>query len=166
MLSVHVLNGPNLNLLGAREPEIYGDATLEDIRAMLEARAAAHGAALTFKQTNHEGELVGWVQDAGACGACVILNAGALTHTSIALYDAIKGARAKVIEVHLSNPHARESFRHNSYVSPVARGADCGLWPLILPAGVRRDRRRRNQKGLGSHVAHGRTRRWRRRRAA
>jgi len=130
MFCVHVLNGPNLNLLGAREPEIYGHATLADIRATLEERCAAKGVALTFKQTNSEGELVTWLQEAGACGAFVILNAGALTHSSIAIYDAIKGAQAKVIEVHLSNPHARETFRHQSFVSPVARGVVAGFGPL------------------------------------
>jgi len=130
MFAVHVLNGPNLNLLGAREPEIYGRATLDDIRADLEKRCAAWGASLVFKQSNLEGDLVTWVQEAGAAGAHVILNAGALTHTSIALYDAIKGAKANVIEVHLSNPHAREAFRHTSYVTPVARGVIAGFGPL------------------------------------
>ncbi|HMK90755.1 MAG TPA: type II 3-dehydroquinate dehydratase [Methylocystis sp.] len=130
MLSVHVLNGPNLNLLGSREPEIYGRATLDDIRATLAERCAAQGALLTFKQTNSEGELVTFVQEAGAAGAWVILNAGALTHTSIALHDAIKGANARVVEVHLSNPHAREEFRHRSYVSPVAKGVVAGFGPL------------------------------------
>jgi 3-dehydroquinate dehydratase II len=129
MFSVHVLNGPNLNLLGAREPEIYGHATLKDIEASLQKRCAPKGVSLTFKQSNFEGDLVTWVQEAGACGAWVILNAGALTHTSIALHDAIKGAKAKVIEVHLSNPHAREAFRHNSFISPVARGVVAGFGP-------------------------------------
>jgi 3-dehydroquinate dehydratase-2 len=130
MQAVHVLNGPNLNLLGAREPEIYGSETLEDICATLAARCASQGVDLVFKQSNSEGDLVTWVQEAGAANAPVILNAGALTHTSIALYDAIKGARAQVVEVHLSNPHARESFRHHSYVTPVARGVIAGFGPL------------------------------------
>lgn len=130
MFSVHVLNGPNLNLLGSREPEIYGQATLDDIHATLAERCRAEGVALTFRQTNCEGELVTFVQEAGAAGAWVILNAGALTHTSIALLDAVKGAQAKVIEVHLSNPHAREAFRHHSYISPVARGVVAGFGPL------------------------------------
>jgi 3-dehydroquinate dehydratase-2 len=127
MLAVHVLNGPNLNLLGAREPEIYGHATLEDIRATLAERCAARGVELVFKQSNFEGDLVTWIQEAGASGAPVILNAGALTHTSIALYDAIKGSQASVIEVHLSNVHARESFRHQSFISPAARGVIAGF---------------------------------------
>ncbi len=130
MSAVYVLNGPNLNLLGTREPGIYGVATLDDIRARLDERCAAKGVALVFKQSNFEGDLVTWIQEAGAAGAPVILNAGALTHTSIALYDAIKGAQASVIEVHLSNVHARESFRHHSYISPVARGVIAGFGPL------------------------------------
>jgi 3-dehydroquinate dehydratase II len=130
MSAVHVLNGPNLNLLGKREPEIYGAATLDDIREQLQARCAARGVTLVFKQSNSEGDLVTWIQEAGAAGAPVILNAGAFTHTSIALYDAIKGARATVIEVHLSNVHARESFRHHSYISPAARGVIAGFGPL------------------------------------
>jgi 3-dehydroquinate dehydratase-2 len=129
MTSVHVLNGPNLNLLGSREPAVYGTATLDDIRTMLEARCAANGASLVFRQSNHEGDLVTWIQEAGRAGAAVILNAGALTHTSIALLDAIKGAGASVIEVHLSNVYARESFRHHSYVSPAARGVIAGFGP-------------------------------------
>lgn len=130
MPAVHVLNGPNLNLLGGREPEIYGSATLDDIRADLQQRCAARGFDLVFRQSNHEGDLVTWIQEAGEAGAPVILNAGALTHTSIALYDAIKGAKARVIEVHLSNVHARESFRHHSYISPAARGVIAGFGPM------------------------------------
>lgn len=130
MSAVHVLNGPNLNLLGAREPAIYGAATLDDIRVMLEERCAAIGVALIFRQSNNEGDLVTWIQEAGKAGAPVILNAGALTHTSIALHDAIKGAQASVIEVHLSNVHARENFRHHSYISSVARGVILGFGPL------------------------------------
>ena len=130
MLAVHVLNGPNLNLLGAREPEIYGKATLDDIRASLAERCAAQGVELVFRQSNFEGDLVTWIQEAGAVGVPVILNAGALTHSSIALYDAIKGAQANVIEVHLSNVHARESFRHHSFITPAARGVIAGFAPL------------------------------------
>jgi 3-dehydroquinate dehydratase-2 len=130
MSAVHVLNGPNLNLLGKREPAIYGTASLDDIRATLEKRCAERGVSLVFRQSNHEGDLVDWIQEAGGAGAPVILNAGALTHTSIALYDAIKGAEAVVIEVHLSNVHARESFRSHSYISPAARGVIAGFGPL------------------------------------
>lgn len=130
MSAVHVLNGPNLNLLGRREPAIYGTTSLDDIRATLEKRCAERGVSLVFRQSNHEGDLVDWIQEAGSAGAPVILNAGALTHTSIALYDAIKGAEAVVIEVHLSNVHARESFRSHSYISSAARGVIAGFGPL------------------------------------
>ncbi|ACL55170.1 type II 3-dehydroquinate dehydratase [Methylobacterium nodulans] len=129
MRDIHVLNGPNLNLLGIREPGIYGALTLADIERRLRDRAGAR-AALTFRQSNHEGDLVTWVHEAGAAGAGVILNAGAYTHTSVALRDAISGAKAEVIEVHLSNVHARESFRHHSYIAPVARGVIAGFGPL------------------------------------
>ncbi|MFO1124280.1 MAG: type II 3-dehydroquinate dehydratase [Methylocystis sp.] len=130
MSAVHVLNGPNLNLLGRREPAIYGTATLDDIHAMLEKRCVERGVSLVFRQSNHEGDLVDWIHEAGGAGAPVILNAGALTHTSIALHDAIKGADAFVIEVHLSNVHARESFRSRSYISPAARGVIAGFGPM------------------------------------
>jgi 3-dehydroquinate dehydratase II len=127
MKTVHVLNGPNLNLLGTREPGTYGTQTLAQIEADLRAQAAAHGATLVFKQSNHEGDLVTWIQEAGAAGEPVILNAAAYTHTSIALHDAIRAAKAEVIEVHLSNVHARESYRHHSYISPVAKGVILGF---------------------------------------
>jgi 3-dehydroquinate dehydratase-2 len=125
--AVHVLNGPNLNLLGKREPEIYGHETLSMIEARLAAKCKSSGVALTFRQSNHEGELVTWVQEAGLAGAPIILNAGAYSHTSIALHDAIKGSKARVIEVHLSNIHARENFRHRSLVSPLAEGVIMGF---------------------------------------
>ncbi len=127
MRSIHVLNGPNLNLLGRREPGIYGAKTLTDLEAELKPVAEASGLALTFRQTNFEGELVTFVQEAGLMGADVILNAGAYTHTSIALRDAIKGAGARVIEVHLSNVHAREEFRHHSFLTPVCLGVIAGF---------------------------------------
>ena len=115
--TVFVLNGPNLNLLGTREPEIYGSDTLADIEAMLEEKAKTLGLAITFRQTNHEGVLVDWLQEAKATGAkAVLLNAAAYTHTSIALLDAIKAIGVPVIEVHLSDPAKREDFRHISYV--------------------------------------------------
>jgi 3-dehydroquinate dehydratase-2 len=122
-----VLNGPNLNLLGTREPEIYGTQTLDDIRTMLEAQAAGLGLAIDFRQTNHEGVLVDWLHEAHGVGAkAVLLNAGAYTHSSIALLDAIKSIRTPVIEVHLSDPMTRESFRHISYVSMAARACFAG----------------------------------------
>ena len=127
MPAVHVLNGPNLNLLGTREPSHYGRATLAQIEARLRARAGDAVDPFLFRQTNHEGELVTWVQEAGAASASVILNAGAYTHTSIALRDAITGAGVLVIEVHLSNVHARETFRHRSLIAPVAWGVIAGF---------------------------------------
>jgi 3-dehydroquinate dehydratase-2 len=127
---VHVLNGPNLNLLGTREPGTYGTLTLADIEARLAARCQAGGISLVFRQSNHEGDLVTWIQEAGARGEPVILNAGAYTHTSIALRDAIAGSGAKVIEVHLSNVHAREDFRHRSTISAVAAGVILGFGAL------------------------------------
>lgn len=130
MPSIHVLNGPNLNLLGTREPAIYGVVTLAGIEAGLRARAQVCGVELVFRQSNHEGDLVTWIQEAGAAGEGVILNAGAYTHTSIAIADAIKGSGATVVEVHLSNVHAREAFRHHSHISPVARGVILGFGPL------------------------------------
>lgn len=127
MRQIHVLNGPNLNLLGRREPSIYGAATLADIEAELAVLAKGAGVTLTFRQTNSEGELVTQLQDAGLSGADVILNAGAYTHTSVAIRDAIKGSGARVIEVHISNVHAREEFRHHSYISAVAAGIIVGF---------------------------------------
>jgi 3-dehydroquinate dehydratase-2 len=129
MRDIHVLNGPNLNLLGTREPGIYGSVTLSEIHHTLQRRAGDR-ARITFLQSNLEGELVTWIHEAGAKGAGVILNAGAYTHTSIALRDAITAAKAEVIEVHLSNVHAREGFRHHSMLAPVVRGVICGFGPL------------------------------------
>ena len=127
MKTVFVLNGPNLNLLGVREPATYGSATLAHIETRLRALAGPQGVEIVFRQSNSEGDLVTWIQEAGQAGAPVILNAGAYTHTSIAIHDAIRGAKAEVVEVHLSNTHAREEFRHHSYISPVARGVILGF---------------------------------------
>lgn len=124
---IHVLSGPNLNLLGVREPEIYGRQTLDDVRQLCEARAAQHGFAVVFRQSNHEGQLIDWVQEAREKGAGIIINAGGLTHTSIALLDALQAAELPVIEVHLSNIFRREAFRSHSYVSLAAKGVICGL---------------------------------------
>ncbi|RZM11123.1 MAG: type II 3-dehydroquinate dehydratase [Sphingomonas sp.] len=129
--TVFVLNGPNLNLLGTREPEIYGDETLDDIAGMLEDRARELDLEIDMRQSNHEGHLVDWIQEAQARGAkAVILNAGAFTHTSVAVHDAIKGVTTPVIEVHLSNPHKRESFRHVSLVGQAAKGTIAGFGAL------------------------------------
>lgn len=128
--TVYVLNGPNLNLLGMREPEIYGSDTLDDIAAMLEDRGRELGLEIDMRQSNHEGHLVDWLHEAQAEGAkAVLLNAGAYTHTSIALLDAIKAIRTPVIEVHLSDPMTREAFRHLSYVGMAAIDTVQGLGP-------------------------------------
>jgi 3-dehydroquinate dehydratase II len=124
---VFVLNGPNLNMLGAREPEIYGRETLDDVRKKAESRARTLGISVDFRQSNVEGELIGWVQEARGKAAGIVLNAGSLTHTSIGLLDALSAAELPVIEVHLSNIFRRESFRQHSYVSLAAKGVICGL---------------------------------------
>ena len=125
---VYVLNGPNLNLLGLREPEIYGSDTLDDIAGMLEDRAKTLRLAIDMRQSNHEGHLLDWLHEAQGQGAhAVLLNAGALSHTSLALYDAIRSIKTPVIEVHLSNPHAREDFRRHSYVGMAAKGSIAGF---------------------------------------
>ena len=126
--TVFVLNGPNLNLLGTREPEIYGSDTLDDIAGQLEDRARDLGLDIDMRQSNHEGHLVDWLHEAQARKArAVILNAGAFTHTSVAVHDAIKGIVTPVIEVHLSNPHKRESFRHISLIGQAAKGTIAGF---------------------------------------
>ncbi len=129
-LTIYVLNGPNLNLLGEREPAIYGTATLADLEKLSQETAAPLGAAVEFRQTNHEGELVEWVQEARRQAAAVIINAGGYTHTSVALHDALKVLTIPVVEVHLSNPGNREEFRHKSLVSPAASGLIAGFGPL------------------------------------
>ncbi|MBA2934266.1 type II 3-dehydroquinate dehydratase [Sphingomonas sp. CGMCC 1.13654] len=125
---VFVLNGPNLNMLGLREPEIYGSDTLDDIANMLDDRARELGLEIEMRQSNHEGHLVDWIQEANAAGAkAVLLNAGGFTHTSVAIHDAIKAVSVPVIEVHLSNPHKREEFRHRSYIGMAAKGTVAGF---------------------------------------
>jgi 3-dehydroquinate dehydratase-2 len=129
--TIYVLNGPNMNLLGLREPEIYGSDTLDDIAGQLEDRARELDLKVDVRQSNHEGHLVDWLHEAQATGAkAVILNAAAFTHTSIAIHDAIKSIRTPVIEVHLSNPHKREDFRHVSWVGRAARGTIAGFGAL------------------------------------
>lgn len=129
---VYVLNGPNLNLLGSREPAVYGAHTLADVRQRCEQACSRHGLALAFHQSNHEGQLVDWLHEAGRAHAAgglagVVLNAGAYTHTSVALLDAIKGTGVPLVELHISNVFAREPFRHHSFISPAARAVICGL---------------------------------------
>ena len=132
MSTVLVLTGPNLNLLGTREPQVYGAQTLADVEARCKEAAATHGWTVDFRQSNHEGELIDWIHEAGqghAAGslAGVVLNAGAYTHTSVALHDAIKAVGVSVVEVHISNVHAREPFRHHSFLSPAAAGIVVGF---------------------------------------
>ena len=128
---IYVLNGPNINMLGTREPEIYGYDTMDDIAERMEDAATRAHVELDFRQSNHEGHLVDWLQEAQAEGAhAVILNAAAFTHTSVAIHDAIKGIAVPVIEVHLSNPHKREEFRHKSYVGMAAKGTIAGFGAL------------------------------------
>jgi 3-dehydroquinate dehydratase-2 len=128
MSSVYVLNGPNLNLLGTREPETYGHATLDDVEQLCALAAKRHKLALEFRQSNHEGELIDWIHEAGAKQAAgIVLNAGGYTHTSIAIRDAVAAVAVSVIEVHISNIFARDPFRHYSYIAPVARASLCGF---------------------------------------
>jgi 3-dehydroquinate dehydratase-2 len=126
-MNVLVLHGPNLNLLGTREPAIYGSTTLDDINALLKTDAEALGVSLEAFQSNIEGELVTAIQEARGWADCIILNAAAYTHTSVAIRDAISAVGIPVIEVHLSNVHAREPFRHHSYTAAVAKGVICGF---------------------------------------
>ena len=141
MASVLILNGPNLNLLGTREPEVYGAYTLADVEALCHKAAAALGLDADVRHSNHEGQLIDWLQEAGAeqrAGRLIgaVLNAGAYTHTSVALHDAIKGVGLRVVELHISNVHSRETFRHHSYISPVAAGIIVGFgvegYPLAI----------------------------------
>jgi len=125
--AILVLNGPNLNLLGVREPKTYGSETLADIEESCLERAAALDLSLDFRQSNHEGQLVDWIQEARESADGIVLNAGAYTHTSIAILDALRACELPIVEVHLSNIFAREPYRHHSYVSSVARGVICGF---------------------------------------
>jgi 3-dehydroquinate dehydratase-2 len=143
MTTVLVLNGPNLNLLGTRKPEVYGHTSLADVEAMCRTEAERFGLTLEFRQSNHEGQLIDWIHEFGAevrAGRCIgaVFNPGAYTHTSVALHDAIEGIELPVIELHISNVHRREPFRHHSFISPVAVGTVVGLgvhgYPLAIQA--------------------------------
>ena len=126
--SVYVLNGPNLNLLGAREPKTYGRATLQDVERLCRDAATRHKLALVFRQSNHEGELIDWIQEAAANKAAgIVLNPGGYTHSSVSIRDAVAAVRVPVIEVHISNIFAREGFRHHSHIAPVAKGTLAGF---------------------------------------
>lgn len=127
MKPVFVLNGPNLNMLGTREPQTYGSETLKDIEVRCRAKAAALGLTVDFRQSNIEGELVSWIQEARNAASGIALNAGAYTHTSVALHDALKAADVPAVEVHLSNIHKRESFRHHSFIAPAVNGVIAGF---------------------------------------
>lgn len=127
MKPIYVLNGPNLNMLGLREPAVYGSDTLKDVETRCVARASALGFAIDFRQTNIEGELVSWIHEARAKASGIALNAGAYTHTSVALHDALKAADMPAVEVHLSNVHKREAFRHHSFIAPAVNGVICGF---------------------------------------
>ena len=127
MTALLILNGPNLNLLGQRQPEVYGSTTLEDIRALCEDHAARAGCTIGFEQSNHEGVLVDHIHAARGTYGGLIINAGAYTHTSIALMDAISSVQIPTVELHLSNIHSREKFRHRSYIAQVALGQICGF---------------------------------------
>ncbi|MCC0054643.1 MAG: type II 3-dehydroquinate dehydratase [Rhodobiaceae bacterium] len=135
---VYVLNGPNLNLLGLREPEIYGRETLADVEALCRATAKDFGLDVIFHQSNAEHELIGWIHEARGTACGIVINPAAYTHTSIALHDALKASDLPVFEVHISNVHAREAFRHHSYVSPVAIGVIAGFGISGYAAAIRR----------------------------
>ena len=138
---VLVLNGPNLNMLGTRQPEIYGRQTLAEIEALCAEKARELDAEMTFRQSNHEGVLIDWIHEARETQDAIVINPAGLTHTSLSLMDALIACELPVIELHLSNPHRRESFRHDSYVSKVATGVICGLgshgYTLAIEAAVR-----------------------------
>lgn len=148
---IYVLNGPNLNLLGTREPEIYGHDTLDDVRALCVDTARELGFTAVFRQTNHEGELIDWVQEAREAASALVLNPAGYGHTSVALHDALKTLDAPVIEVHLSNPAARERFRHRSFVSPVARGTVCGFGAYGYDLAVRAAARLLDEAAASPH---------------
>jgi len=135
-VTIWVIHGPNLNLLGLRQPEVYGRTTLSEIEARMQTCAAQLGVSIECRQSNHEGQLVDWIQEARGHAAAVVLNAAAYTHTSVAIRDAIASVGLPVVEVHLSNIHAREEFRHQSLMAPVCRGQICGFGPESYRLGL------------------------------
>ncbi len=136
-----ILNGPNLNLLGTREPHIYGSTTLAQVEAMCQERAKQLGLEISFRQSNHEGQIVDWIHEAITGADGIIINPAAYTHTSVAILDALKNVKAPIIELHISNPHQREEFRHRSFVTPVATATIAGLgadgYPIAVEAMAR-----------------------------
>jgi 3-dehydroquinate dehydratase-2 len=137
MALLFILNGPNLNLLGTREPGIYGSTTLKDVESLCRSAAQSRGHEVDFRQSNVEGELVTWIHEARGKAAGIILNAGAYTHTSVALHDALKGVDVPCVEVHLSNIYKREPFRHHSYISAAALGCICGFGPTSYTLAIK-----------------------------
>ena len=133
---IFILNGPNLNLLGRREPHIYGSTTLKEVEAWCQERATQLGLAISLRQTNHEGQMVDWIHEALDTADGIIINPAALTHTSVAVLDALKNFKGPIIELHISNPHQREAFRHTSYVTPVATATIAGVGPEGYPLAV------------------------------
>lgn len=133
---IFVLNGPNLNLLGTREPHIYGSTTIAQVEAMCHARGKELGLTVSFRQSNYEGKIVDWIQEALNEADGIVINAAALTHTSVAILDALKNFKGPIIELHISNPHQREAFRHHSYVTPIATAMMSGFgvegYPMAL----------------------------------
>lgn len=148
--AIYVLNGPNLNLLGVREPDIYGHETLADIHELCEQ--ASEGTPIVFRQTNHEGEMIDWVHEARDKACALVINAAGYTHTSVALLDALKTLAVPVIECHLSNPAAREGFRHHSYVSPVAKGIVSGFGPHSYELAIKAALRLMQKRDLAATV--------------
>jgi 3-dehydroquinate dehydratase II len=144
MATLFILNGPNLNLLGTREPGVYGNATLKDVEHLCRTTAKGLGFDIDFRQSNTEGELVNWIHEARGKAAGIVLNAGAYTHTSVALHDALKGVDVPSVEVHLSNIYKREPFRHHSFISAAVLGCICGFGPTSYELAI---------KGLVHHIS-------------
>ncbi len=149
--AIYVLNGPNLNLLGVREPDIYGHETLSDVQGLCEQ--ASQGLPVVFRQTNHEGEMIDWIHEARDRACALVINAAGYTHTSVALHDALKTLTVPVIECHLSNPAAREPFRHHSFVSPAASGIVSGFGPLSYELAIKAALRLMQTRNLAATVS-------------
>jgi 3-dehydroquinate dehydratase-2 len=149
MTTIFILNGPNLNLLGTREPGVYGNATLQDVETLCRTTAKSHGFEIDFRQSNVEGELVNWIHEARGKASGIIINAGAYTHTSVALHDALKAVDLPSVEVHLSNIYKREPFRHHSYLSAAVLGCICGFGPASYELAITGLARHLSSQGKG-----------------